>query len=117
MHIDLARSRVLTDRIDPTAELAATVRYLRDAETTFGRADLAFASYHAGIGNLQTVLRDYDDGRSVPYVQLYFDTGPTRHAAAFDLLQSLGDDSSLYWWRILGAVEIMHLDRTDPAAV
>jgi hypothetical protein len=143
MHIDLARSRVLTDRIDavaagtargdlarlereraavdprfdPTAELAATVRYLQDAEATFGREDLAFASYHAGIGNLQTVLRDYDGGRSVPYVQLYFDTGPTHHTAAFDLLQSLGDDSSLYWWRILGAVAIMHLDRTDPAAL
>jgi hypothetical protein len=143
MHIDLARSRVLTGRIDavaagasrgdltrlerrraavdprfdPTAELAATVRYLQDAEATFGREDLAFASYHAGIGNLQTVLRDYDGGHSVPYVQLYFDTAPTHHAAAFDLLQSLGDDSSLYWWRILGAVEIMHLYRTDPAAL
>ena len=143
MHIDLARSRTLTARIaavaagssrgnlarlereraaadprfDPVAELAATVRYLQDAEATFGREDLAFASYHAGIGNLQNVLRDYDGGRSVPYVQLYFDTGPTHHAAAFDLLQGLGDDSSLYWWRILGAVAIMHLHRTDPAGL
>jgi soluble lytic murein transglycosylase-like protein len=143
MDIDLARSRALTNRIDavaagtspgdlarlereraavdprfdPTAELAATVRYLQDAEATFGREDLAFAGYHAGIGNLQTVLRDYDGGRPVPYVQLYFDTGPDHHAAAFDLLHSLGDDSSLYWWRILGAVEIMHLYRTDPAAL
>jgi hypothetical protein len=143
MHIDLARSRSLTNRIDaitgggvaagrlvarlereraaadprfdPRAELSATVRYLLDAERTFGREDLAFASYHMGIGNLQTVLRLYNGGHAVPYVQLYFDTAPTRHAAAFRLLQGFGDDSALYWWRILGAVQIMHLYRTDRA--
>ncbi len=143
MHVDLARSRSLTNRIaavtgtgvaaarrrgrlereraaadprfDPRAELAATVRYLLDAERTFGREDLAFASYHMGIGNLQSVLRLYNGGQAVPYVQLYFDTAPTRHAAAFHLLQGFGDDSALYWWRILGAVTIMHLYRTDRA--
>jgi hypothetical protein len=143
MHIDLARSRTLTRRIsgsagpvtkrqlrrleaeraaadsrfDPRAALAATVRYLLDSERTFGREDLAFESYHMGIGNLQTVLRDYDGGRPVPYVQLYFDTGPTHHAAAFNLLAGFGDESSLYWWRILGAVSIMHLYRTDRSAL
>jgi hypothetical protein len=141
MHIDLARSRTLTSQIesfnvsgkaarrklarlvrereaadprfDPRAEIAATVRYLQDAERTFGREDLALASYHMGIGNLQSVLRLYNGGQSVPYVQLYFDTAPTRHAAAFRLLQGFGDDSALYYWRILGAVQIMHLYRTD----
>jgi len=143
MHVDLARSRSLTRRIDaltggggaaarrrarlereraaadprfdPRAELAATVRYLLDAERTFGREDLAFESYHMGIGNLQSVLRLYDGDHPVPYVQLYFDTAPTRHAAAFRLLQGFGDDSSLYWWRILGAVQIMRLYRGDRA--
>jgi hypothetical protein len=143
MHIDLARSRALTRRIDAVAEgtkqgnldklaaqrraidqrfqprqaIAATVRYLRDAEQRFHRQDLAFESYHMGIGNLQTVLDDYDGGRPVPYVQVYFDVGPQRHAKAFRLLASFGDDSSLYWWRILGAVQIMHLYRTDRAAL
>jgi hypothetical protein len=70
-----------------------------------------------GIGNLHTVLDDYDGGRAVPYVQLYFDVGPQRHSKAFRLLASFGDDSSLYWWRILGAVGIMHLYRTDRAAL
>jgi len=143
MHVDLARSRSLTNQIesfhgggtaarrklarlirerqaadqrfDPHAELAATVRYLQDAERTFGREDLAFASYHMGIGNLQSVLRLYNGGHPVPYVQLYFDTAPDRHAAAFRLLQGFGDDSSLYYWRILGAVQIMHLYRSDRA--
>jgi hypothetical protein len=143
MHIDLARSRSLTNQIesfhgtgqaarrklarlvrereaadprfDPRAEIAATVRYLQDAEHTFGREDLAFSSYHMGIGNLQSVLRLYNGGHPVPYVQLYFDTAPDRHASAFRLLQGFGDDSALYYWRILGAVQIMHLYRTDRA--
>ena len=58
-----------------------------------------------------------DAGRVVPYVQLYFGSAPDRHPAAFDLLAGFGDDSELYYWRILGAVQIMHLYRTDRAAL
>ncbi|HWE10611.1 MAG TPA: transglycosylase SLT domain-containing protein [Solirubrobacteraceae bacterium] len=143
MHINLGRSRALTtqidaissgarrgnlaaliarraaadDRFDPARELAATVRYLEIAQRHFGRQDLAFESYHMGIGNLQQVLGDYDAGRPVPYGQLYFDSAPGRHPAAFKLLASFGDDSELYYWRILGAVQIMHLYRTDRPAL
>ncbi len=143
MHIDLARSRQLTraidaadanghtgllgrlvarraaidDRFDPRQALAATVRYLQLAERQFGRQDLAVVSYHMGIGNLQQVLRDYDGGRPVPYAQLYFDSAPGHHTAAYDLLAGLGDDSSLYYWRVLGALQIMRLYRTDRPAL
>jgi soluble lytic murein transglycosylase-like protein len=143
MHINLARSRQLTgqidiasslgqstrvarleaqrasvdDRFNPTKALAATVRYLQIAEQHFGRWDLAFEAYHMGIGNLQTVLDDYDGGTAVPYVQVYFDTAPDHHTSAFDLLASFGDDSSLYYWRLLGAEQIMRLYRTDRAAL
>ena len=143
MHIDLARSRTLTaqidavaagtrngplapllarraaadDRFDPARELAATVRYLQIAQRQFGRADLAIESYHMGIGNLHQVLADYDGGRPVPYPQLYFDVAPDRHPAAFRLLASFGDDSSLYYWRVLGAEQIMHLYRTHRPAL
>jgi len=143
MHINLARSRQLTGQIDiassqgenarvakletqresvdarfnPGKALAATVRYLQIAEQHFGRWDLAFESYHMGIGNLQTVLDDYDGGKAVPYVQLYFDTAPDHHAAAFNLLASFGDDSSLYYWRLLGAEQVMHLYRTNRAGL
>lgn len=139
MHIDLARSRQLTRRIDaiasgtragrlaplllareradtrfyPPKALAATVRYLLTAEHQFGRADLAIESYHMGIGNLQNALGAYDSGRVVPYVQLYFDSAPDHHPAAYRLLSGLGDDSWLYYWRVLGAEQIMHLYRTD----
>jgi hypothetical protein len=139
MHINLARSRALTaqinavengsrrgnlgtllarraaadDRFDPVKELAATVRYLEIAQQRFGRPDLALESYHMGIGNLRQVLADYDAGGVVPYGQLYFDSAPDRHRAAYDLLASFGDDSELYYWRILGAVQIMQLFRSD----
>jgi hypothetical protein len=53
----------------------------------------------------------------VSYAQLYFDSSPTRHAAAFNLMAGFSDDSVLYYWRVLGAVAIMHLYRTDRGAL
>jgi hypothetical protein len=113
----MAERAAIDPRFDPAAELAATVRYLKDAESQFGREDLAFESYHMGIGNLHQVLGDYDGGRPVPYAQLYFDTAPNLHSTAYSLLAGFGDDSSLYLWRLLGAEQIMRLYRTDRAAL
>lgn len=143
MHIDLARSRQLTaainhasalgqqstvvrlerqrarvdDRFNPLRALAATVRYLKLARRDLGRSDLAVVSYHMGIGNLQDVLAAYDGGRPVPYVQLFFDTAPDRHPAAYRLLSGFGDDSWTYYWRVLAAERIMHLYRTNRGAL
>jgi hypothetical protein len=111
----LARRAAVDDRFNVTKELAATVRYLKIAEHQFGRPDLAIESYHMGIGNLHQVLDLYDGGRPVPYAQLYFDSAPTRHAAAYRRLSSFGDDSWTYYWRVLAAVGIMHLYRTNRA--
>lgn len=113
----LGRRAAADPRFDPVRALAATVRYLRFAERQFGREDLAFESYHMGVGNLHNVLDAYDGGRAVPYVQLFFDSEPDRHAAAYRLLSSFADNSELYWWRLLGAEQIMHLYRTDRAAL
>jgi hypothetical protein len=143
MHIDLARSRKLTgqiflassrgqtalvarlersrakidDRFDARKALAGTVRYLETAQRDLGRTDLAFESYHMGIGNLQRVLDLYDGGHAVPYPQLYFDTAPDHNPSAFALISGFGDDSSLYYWRLLGAQRIMRLYRTDRSAL
>jgi hypothetical protein len=114
--LEQARARIDV-RFDPATELAATVRYLQMAERSFGRLDLAVESYHMGIGNLRSVLNAYDGGAAVPYVQLYFDSAPNRHAAAYGLLSSFGDDSWTYLWRVLAAEQIMHLYRSDPAAL
>jgi hypothetical protein len=143
MHIDLPQSRRLTaaiaraaavgdgtkmarlqrqrakvdDRFDPRRALAATVRYLQLARQRLGRDDLAVVSYHMGIGNLQHVLSRYDGGHPVPYPQVYFDTGPNSHPAAYSLLSGLGDDSSRYYWRVLEAAAIMRVYRSDPRAL
>ena len=86
-----ARAKV-DQRFDPQLSLLATARYLTMAKARFKREDLAFVSYHMGMGNLQSVLRAYgkDD---VGYTQLYFDSTPSRHAAAYAKLASFGDDS------------------------
>jgi hypothetical protein len=108
-----ARARV-DERFNPAKALAATARYLTMAKKRFGREDLAFVSYHMGMGNLENVLKAYGKGR-VSYAQLYFDSTPLRHPGAYRLLSGFGDDSSNYFWKIGAAEAVMGLARTDPA--
>jgi hypothetical protein len=112
----LARRAAIDDRFNPAREIAATVRYLRLAEQRFGgREDLAVESYHMGIGNLQQVLALYGASTPIPYAQVYFDSAPDRHAAAWGLLYSFNDDSSTYLWRVFAAREALQLYRRSPA--
>jgi hypothetical protein len=120
-----ARRRRVDSRFDPARALAGTVHYLSTARARFGRDDLAVVSYHMGIGNLETVLRDYANTRKLEpiagvvangdlsWARLYFDSSPARHAPAWRLLASFGDDSQTYYWRVLAAREIMRLYRHD----
>jgi hypothetical protein len=110
-----ARRRRVDERYDPAKALEATARYLDFARARLRRDDLAIVAYHMGVGNLQQALSLYGQG-DVPYAQLYFDSSPLRHAAAWRKLASLGDDSSTYLWRVLAAREIMRMYRDDPAA-
>jgi hypothetical protein len=108
-----ARRRVVDQRFAPRRAIEAAGRYLQIARGSLGRPDLALESYHMGIGNLQGALRAYGSGR-VSYAQLYFDSTPLRHAAAWRKMAALGDDSSTYLWRLYGAREIMRLSRGAP---
>ncbi len=106
-----AQRRRVDERFDPRKALEATTRYLEFAsENLHGRADLAVESYHMGVGNLQRALKAYGN-EDIPYAQLFFDSTPLRHAAAWRILASLGDDSSTYLWRIGAAKAIMKLYR------
>jgi soluble lytic murein transglycosylase-like protein len=109
-----ARRRRVDERFDPAKALAGTGRYLRTAMDEFEREDLAVASYHMGIGNLQSVLAAYGED-DVSYTQVYFDATPDRHPRTYRLLSSLGDDSSTYLWRVLASAEVMRLYRDDRA--
>jgi hypothetical protein len=105
-----AQRRRVDERFDPRKALEATTRYLEFAHGQLGRDDLAIESYHMGVGNLQRALKAYGSS-DIPYAQLFFDSTPVRHAAAWRVLASLGDDSSTYLWRIGAAKAIMSLSR------
>jgi hypothetical protein len=121
----LERRRAQVDqRFDPRAELAGTARYLALARQRFGREDLAFVSYHMGMGNLEGVLRAYAGDATTPiaqlvadhqlsYAQVYFGSTPAQHAGAYQRLFSLGDDSANYLWKLLAARDILALSRRD----
>lgn len=113
--LERARARV-DERFDPEKALAGTARYLTIARERLQREDLAFVSYHMGIGNLEGVLAAYGEEQP-PYVQVYFDSTPRRHAEAYRRLAALGDDSSNYWWKVLAARDIMRLWREDRAGL
>ena len=106
MHIDLAKPQALTraidvaggprqvarleaqraridERFDPRKALAATVRYLKLAEARFGRSTSRSCPTTWGSATWPSVLADYNGGAAVPYVQLYFDTAPDHHGAAY----------------------------------
>jgi hypothetical protein len=104
--------RAVDERFDPQKALAGSARYLTIAKRGLGRDDLAFVSYHMGIGNLQGVLRAYGGG-SPSYARVYFDSTPTRHAAVQQRLAAFGDDSSNYLWKLYAARDIMRLYRED----
>lgn len=110
-----AERRRVDERYDPPKALAATVRYLDFAKGKLdGRDDMAVASYHMGVGNLQGVLAAFDAGDDTPYAEVFFDSSPLRHPEAWGRLARLGDDSSTYLWRVRAAEEIMRLHREDP---
>ena len=114
----LERLRAAADqRFDPRASLGGTARYLSLARARFGRQDLAFVSYHMGMGNLEGVLRAYGAGPGVSYARVYFDSTPTRHAAAWRRLATFGDDSSNYLWKVMASRDLMALWRRDPAGL
>ena len=111
-----AARRKVDQRFDPAQALAATARYLKLAKARFHRDDMAFVSYHMGMGNLESVLRAYGaepGDEDVSYTQVYFDSTPRRNAAAQRKLASFGDDSSNYLWKLGAARGIMRLHRED----
>ena len=124
--LEAARRRV-DQRFDPAAAMTGAARYLLFAERRLGRQDLALAAYHMGVGNLEGVLRLYAgtpgtgqvaslvQKEGLSYAQVYFDSTPTSHPAAYRRLYSFGDESSNYLWKLHAAAEIMRLYRRDPA--
>jgi hypothetical protein len=110
-----ALRRRADERFDPVKSLQATGRYLAFAGRRLGRPDLAVASYHMGVGNLESVIADFSRSGSAPrsYAEVYFGSSPSSRPDPHRRLTRLGDDSSTYLWRVLAAREIMRAYRED----
>jgi hypothetical protein len=124
-----AERAAVDERFDPAAAIEGAATYLEIARDRFGADDLAVESYHMGIGNLESVIRLYlgvgDEGPiadlvaadDLSFTQIYFDSSPTRHGEAYDLLTGFGDESSDYLWKVRASEQIMSAWREDPAAL
>jgi soluble lytic murein transglycosylase-like protein len=123
----LRERKIVDERFDPQESLDGAVRYLLEARRRFGRTDLAIASYHMGIGNLDTVIRAYVAPRpasrstrrtveryGLSWPQLYYDSSPTRNPRTWKLLTQLGDETRHYLFKVLASREILRLARADP---
>jgi hypothetical protein len=100
-------------RFAPARELRATVRYLVAARRTFGRIDLAVASYRLGIGSLRRAIVAFG-AESIPsYAELYFGSSPSLHPAAWRRLAAGGD----YDWKVLAAERVMRMYRHGAGAL
>jgi soluble lytic murein transglycosylase-like protein len=114
------------ERFDPEAAIDGAATYLEIASERFGADDLAIASYHMGIGNLENVIRAYAGDRGdgpigelvaadgLSYTQLYFDSSPDSHPEAYEMLAGFGDESSDYLWKVRASEGVMRLYRNDP---
>jgi hypothetical protein len=122
----LAQRPKVDERYDPAKSLDAAARYLVFAESKLGRPDLAAASYHMGVGNLQDVIAAYVRPRpltgstprtvekyEITFARLYFDSSPTRNPNAYRKLTALGDDSRHYLFKLDAADSILQLHASD----
>jgi soluble lytic murein transglycosylase-like protein len=121
-----AQRASIDERFDPEAAIDGAATYLEIAGERFGAGDLAIASYHMGIGNLENVIRAYtgDAGNGpigelvaaegLSYAQVYFDSSPDAHREAHELLTGFGDESSDYLWKVRASEGVMRLYRNDP---
>lgn len=119
------RRAEIDQRFDPVAALDGAARYLGIATRRFGAQDMAVASYHMGIGNLESVIRAYVGvsgeeptgpliaEHDLSYAQLYFDSDPDHNSDAHRILSGFADDSRDYLWKVLASKEIMRLYRDD----
>lgn len=125
----LAERRQVDQRFDPEAAIEGTATYLDIATERFGTTDLAIESYHMGIGNLETIIRSYLDAddetpvgelvatNDLSFAQLFFDSSPQKHPKTYETLAGLGDDSSLYLWKVSASRNMLELHRDDPDAL
>ena len=121
-----ARRAAVDERFDPARAIEGAATYLEIARRRFRADDLAVASYHMGIGNLEDVLRAYAgtgpdirvgdlvEREGLSYGEVFFRSTPLENRESYELLSGFLDESSQYPWKVLAAEHIMRRWREDP---
>ena len=123
-----AARAAIDQRFDPEAAIEGAATYLEIASARFGADDLAVASYHMGIGNLETVLRAYAGDRTerpigglvaaqdLSYAEVYFNSSPFEHQQAYEVLTGFADESSDYLWKVRASLAVLRALSRGPRA-
>ncbi len=115
-------------RFDVEKAIPAMAQYLGDHFAHYGRWDFTLASYHAGQGNIDRVLRLYVQDKKwqwlgakktiathkLSWTQVVFESVPSIAPRAYTKLRGLLDQSWDYYWRIKAARELLSLHRQNP---
>jgi hypothetical protein len=111
------------ERLIPERAIPAAAVYLAGMERTFGGRDWAIFAYHCGPGcvaEMQEITRRAHgipkDEITVP--RMYFSSSPAWNRELYQAIQQQmqRDYSPTYYFRILCAVQLLALYRSDPAA-
>jgi hypothetical protein len=114
---------VRDERLMPELAIPAAARYLAGMERTFGGRDWAIFAYHCGqgcVGEMQELTRR---ARGIPageitVPRMYFSSSPAWNRELYLAIQQQmqRDYSPTYYFRILCAVQLLALYRSDPVA-
>ncbi|HZT44044.1 MAG TPA: hypothetical protein VFA07_17900 [Chthonomonadaceae bacterium] len=126
------KRRQVDTRYDPRQAIFAQTRYLLALYARFPNFAWLFQAYHGGEAGVQRTLRKYlegrwpgsaaaaiqagENGRPLPYEDIYFTAKPGSHGDAFAYLYGRSDDHRHYWWKLLASEQVIDLYRRDPAA-
>jgi hypothetical protein len=110
-----AKRRSLDFRFDPRKAIFAQTRYLVRLYKRFPGLDWLYQAYHGGEGGAKRSLKLYlggnfnstanavrrgNGGGRLRWEDVYTQTTPTRHAAAFRYIYGRSDDHRHYWYKL-----------------
>ena len=111
------------ERLMPERAIPAAARYLAGMVRTFGGRDWAIFAYHCGQGCVAEMQELTRRARGIPadeitVPRMYFSSSPAWNRELYQAIQQQmqRDYSPTYYFRILCAVQLLALYRSDPDA-
>ena len=114
---------VRDERLIPERAIPAAAHYLAGMERTFGSQDWAIFAYHCGQGCVAEMQELTRRAQGIPkneitVPRMYFSSSPAWNRELYQAIQQQmqRDYSPTYYFRVLCAVQLLALYRSDPAA-